>query len=911
MKNIKTTIAFLYLLCAVSVQLSAQCILACTSPQTTISTELDGTIEITISDLLVVPADPDCGPISITVTDAFGALIESDTTTFTVDIANGPQFSYEISYGETGNSCWSWFTLVQGNGGCNLACQGIVDVITEEDNTAEIFVSDLLLFSSSNCTDLSILVEGANNSNYSLSSMDESIILDSDDDEEFIYTITDVATGNSCWGGIILTDACPMVCNEVINITSNSDGLITLNTDILFEGLTNCSDVQIDVVGSNSFTASGLDELTIHAENGPQFDYTVTNLETGESCDGVINAINLACQDTIYIDLVEAGANIDFVEIAVTALNAATLSSLQWAFLYEGSVLSFADVEPGALNVDQSSFNEVSPGDLRFLWLDLGQPNVGVNFPNNTVLFTVKFNILSEGSTDVVIGADDLLFPEAVTPPLQYLCISSSPVNVITDGAIVSGTIKRSEDFSCSGVNPVPMENLLVEITNGTVSYVTMTDADGEFSRLVLPGDYTVTALPLNNVWSYCENDISISLPDLDSEVNVDFISYGNVLCPFMEVNVSIPFVRRCFNNTYTVNYCNQGTANAENASVVIELQDNLNFISSSHPDFTVDGQFITFNLGTVDFSCSSFTFVAYASCDAEPGETHCVFAEILPNDPCGRVLGDYVGPVIELNGYCDDDSVRVNISNVSSENMIMPELFIVVEEDVMLQADPFQLNALSSIDIALPAKGTTYWINANQPEGFPLADAASLSIEGCGVNEDGTINTGFLNNFSLGDYYPYLDVDCQENIGSYDPNDKHVFPNGFSEEDFIKNNQTLDFKIRFQNTGTDTAFKVVIEDVISPFLDITTIRRTSYSHSNTMRVTDRLVSFTFDNILLVDSLKNEPESHGYVSFSIDMLPDLADGIEIENNADIYFDFNDPIRTNTTHLLHRNRAASL
>jgi len=62
-----------------------------------------------------------------------------------------------------------------------------------------------------------------------------------------------------------------------------------------------------------------------------------------------------------------------------------------------------------------------------------------------------------------------------------------------------------------------------------------------------------------------------------------------------------------------------------------------------------VDGQFITFNLGTVEFGCETFTFVANADCDSDFGETHCVFAEIFPNDPCGRVLGEYDGAYVEL----------------------------------------------------------------------------------------------------------------------------------------------------------------------------------------------------------------------------------------------------------------------
>ena len=162
--------------------------------------------------------------------------------------------------------------------------------------------------------------------------------------------------------------------------------------------------------------------------------------------------------------------------------------------------------------------------------------------------------------------------------------------------------------------------------------------------------------------------------------------------------------------------------------------------------------------------------------------------------------------------------------------------------------------------------------------------------------------SVGFINDFASGDYSSFIDIDCQENIGSYDPNDKTVYPEGYGNENFIKNNQSLDYKIRFQNTGTDTAFLVVVVDTISEYLDLSTLQRTAASHPYTMSINERALTFRFENILLPDSTTNEVASHGFVNFKIDMMPDLADDILIENNADIYFDFNEPIRTNTETL---------
>ena len=51
---------------------------------------------------------------------------------------------------------------------------------------------------------------------------------------------------------------------------------------------------------------------------------------------------------------------------------------------------------------------------------------------------------------------------------------------------------------------------------------------------------------------------------------------------------------------------------------------------------------------------------------------------------------------------------------------------------------------------------------------------------------------------------------------------------------------------------------------------------------------------------MLPDSGSNEPGSHGHVQFRINTMNTPIIGQEIFNTANIYFDFNEPIITNTT-----------
>ncbi|MEZ4934935.1 MAG: T9SS type A sorting domain-containing protein [Saprospiraceae bacterium] len=59
-------------------------------------------------------------------------------------------------------------------------------------------------------------------------------------------------------------------------------------------------------------------------------------------------------------------------------------------------------------------------------------------------------------------------------------------------------------------------------------------------------------------------------------------------------------------------------------------------------------------------------------------------------------------------------------------------------------------------------------------------------------------------------------------------------------------------------------------------------------------------MKFIFDEIMLPDSNVNEPASHGFVKFRIKQKRDLPLNTKIFNKAAIYFDYNEPIITNTT-----------
>ncbi|WP_432672707.1 DUF7619 domain-containing protein [Flavobacterium sp. SM2513] len=135
--------------------------------------------------------------------------------------------------------------------------------------------------------------------------------------------------------------------------------------------------------------------------------------------------------------------------------------------------------------------------------------------------------------------------------------------------------------------------------------------------------------------------------------------------------------------------------------------------------------------------------------------------------------------------------------------------------------------------------------------------------------------------------------------VGSYDPNDKteargeSVEIGQFTQADYLY------YTIRFQNSGTASAETVRIEDNLTSDFDFASVRMISASHDYTMeRINNKLV-WTFNTINLPSEDDNEPGSHGYVLFKIKLNNGFVVGDVIENTAEIYFDFNPPIFTNT------------
>ena len=469
------------------------------------------------------------------------------------------------------------------------------------------------------------------------------------------------------------------------------------------------------------------------------------------------------------------------------------------------------------------------------------------------------------------------------------------------DGLVLTnylqGRIFFDEDFDCL---PTPGEtgfggwHLRATGNNGT--FYGITDADGYYSILTDTGTYVLRLVAPNNYWQPCENDLSLSFQDLYDTLVTDFPLQVAFSCPQLEVDIATGTVQPCASRVYQVRYCNHGTAPAENIRVDVTLDPAMTFISAGLTPSAQSGQIYSFEPGNLaPGECGGFYLETFLACDAEPGRTYCLTAEITPDSICLPTDPQWDGSSIKVNAACEVDSVVFTIKNTGTGDMAGPLYSIIVEDQIVGRAERYQLSSGDSVQIKHPAAGKTLRMEAPQSAGHPGRSHPSVAVEACG-GSPGSVSLGYVTMFPEDDADAFRSVDCRENSGWLPPNSKQAFPKGIGNQHFIEQETDIEYLVFFKNTGEDTVATVVIQDTLSPWLDVTSLRPGAASHPYSLAVSNTgALQFTFENIHLPDSLTNDSASAGFVKFRVSQMPGVPFDSLIVNRSSVSFDFGAPV----------------
>ncbi|CAA6824690.1 MAG: Unknown protein [uncultured Aureispira sp.] len=483
----------------------------------------------------------------------------------------------------------------------------------------------------------------------------------------------------------------------------------------------------------------------------------------------------------------------------------------------------------------------------------------------------------------------------------------------------VIGRIYEDLDLDCTiDATEKGLAGRLVEINPGGI--IATTGPTGVWNLPSLPiGSYTATVDTSGGWLSSCpiSQSFTITNPNVATSISPVGLKKSQI-CPAPHVSIHAPFLRPGFSNQKIyVNACNllESTVYLDSAYVVVTLDNQLTVQGSSLPFTSLGNQQYSIFVDTLIYGdCVSFWLDCHLDSTAILGQSLCLSATLLPLDACSldntaspyppmTVSGcstAYDGSSILLEGECIGDSIRFVIRN-EGQNMtcFAPwQLFIDAQIE---RLDSFQLMAGDSLAFWINAdSGRTIRLEAYQHPLHLGASFPSITIEACGSNLQNW-TPDLVNLLPLDDANPHHDIFCGVISGSYDPNDKKGFPLGTGIEHNISPNQPLDYVIQFQNTGTDTAYTVVIRDTLASELDIFSVVSGASSHNYSFRIYGpRVLEWRFESILLPDSTTNLDGSQGFVTFQVNQLPNLPSNTILNNQAAIYFDFNLPIFTNTS-----------
>ncbi|MBI3134421.1 MAG: T9SS type A sorting domain-containing protein [Bacteroidetes bacterium] len=483
----------------------------------------------------------------------------------------------------------------------------------------------------------------------------------------------------------------------------------------------------------------------------------------------------------------------------------------------------------------------------------------------------------------------------------------------------VKGLVYNDMNQNCILDELGVVEGIMGIIQPGNI--VVETGSSGTWFLDSLPvGSYTVTYDTTGNWVATCPNPMSFTVTDPNNLNQIpDFGMLNSNPCPEPTVSIHMPFMRPGFSNQYVyVSACNTitGTGALNTASVVVSLDTLITLDAASISYTSLGNNTFSFDIGNLDpGECVNFNISTTLSNSAILGRTLCMEAELFPLDSC--VLDSTPAPApsdfilcslpwdkssISVQGECVNDSIIFTITNTGDPGDGDMDCFSPVRlyiDGAYIWLDSLQLNGGESFTYSFAGDGQTWHLEVDQHPLHPGNSNPNATIERCGNPDNWTPD--LVNIFPHDDLDPINDIYCGVVTGSYDPNDKTGFPLGVGNDHLIAANGKMDYVIRFQNTGTDTAFTVVIRDTLDLDLDIFSVQSGVASHDYSFQMYGpRVLEWTFNNILLPDSNVNEPASNGFLTFTVNQVPGLADGTEITNTGNIYFDFNPPIITNTT-----------
>ncbi|MFT7451576.1 MAG: hypothetical protein ACI9VN_002301, partial [Patescibacteria group bacterium] len=664
------------------------------------------------------------------------------------------------------------------------------------------------------------------------------------------------------------------------------------NTDLVITGKTEVN-TNVPQVLFLQVNANGDEVLFKQVSNGSIGEDIIAANEGGYTIAGNINS------DAVVIHLTDS-ANLDWSQTFGTGLSDGFKSLVQSSSDNDYVFSGFIETSPS--DVQGYSVKTTVNGSIDNL--DEWEKNYGSTNSFSVEGFEVVTKTLDGG----------FIFVGKTENPLNFDPILQSiyTVKVNAQGNFYSNYLVGNVFFDIDGSNDFTpgdqaIEGWIVEAISEEQTCFGTSQADGSYSILVDTGMYDILVRKPNDYWN-SPSTIGFNIPNTDDTFDINFAVQDLEICTDLEVDISTSALIPGEEATYKLLLCNDGTTTATDPFVEVTFDEDFTINGVVGATFSVNGNVLTIDpqMDLVPFACHEIFITTTLDPGLTEGETHSMKAHAFPDEIC-TTGGD--GSHLEVRAECVGNDVNLIITNTGIAAMSAATEFIVIEDFAMLNVPETvgPLEANEELIIPRTANGSTYRICANQTPGHPGDSRPTTAIEGC-VAGGGSFTTGFVNQFTEDDYDHFLSVDCQENVNTLSPNESRGYPKGYNSvtDSQLKNeiSPCIDLKYihRFQNTGPDTAIRVVIQDTLSRFLDPASVRPGASSHDYRMEVYGcGILRFTFDNIFLPGSSTDPQASQVFVKYRVSQRPSNPAGAIVDNSAAAYFDYKASVKTNSIY----------
>lgn len=487
-------------------------------------------------------------------------------------------------------------------------------------------------------------------------------------------------------------------------------------------------------------------------------------------------------------------------------------------------------------------------------------------------------------------------------------------MNVVNDVNTITGSIFKGNNSDCiRDGNERGMRNIIVQTS--PKKYYGITDSSGNYIIITDTGTYVIRqtipsySFPLYKNAPLCPVNGEHNVQFSDSTQDTSAINFANdiVLCPYLNVEYTQSRLRRCIVNNASILYCNIGNIDTTGVKVHLELPEHV-FLVGADKTYSqaADGHYI-FDIGDLHAgACGEIKTLDSVACvDGINGLTECLRIWITPANKCVQQLeptySDWDKSELVVKGRCVIPHIQYVIYNLG-QSMTDSSLYRIYKDGVLAITGKFKINGGDSAIITINAVSNTIRLEADQRPFHPGNSHPSATVQNCPPN---FATRAAADNLPLDDEDVDVAIRCIVIRDSYDPNSKEVSPKGVGDDQAVRHGVSLNYTINFQNTGNDTAYKIIVDDTLSPNLDLSTLELGASSHPYKMEIGGKnipVLRFIFENVNLIDSSSNERKSHGFISFIIKPYDTIPNNSVIRNFASIYFDFNLPIRTNTAQV---------